>query len=146
MEQQVKLLRRISIVLSILGILVSAYLTWTHFANTSVQCIGGSHGCDDVQQSVYSSIAGIPVALLGLFGYIAILGLLLIETKQGLLANNAPLLLFGCTLAGVAYSIYLTYLELFVIHAICQWCVASAVIMAGLFGISTYRVIKTTQE
>jgi len=146
MNQKDELLRRISIVLAILGILVASYLTWTHYANTSIQCIGGSHGCDEVNQSVFARVAGVPVALLGLLGYLAILGLLLIETRQGFLAENAPLLVFGCTLFGLAFSAYLTYLELFVIHAICQYCVASAVLMTGLFAISIYRVIKSTQQ
>lgn len=136
------LLRRISIGLAVLGLLVAGYLTWTHYANASVQCIGGSNECDIVQSSSYSMIAGFPVALLGLIGYVMILGLLFLEEKGGRLAENAPLLLFGLTLVGVAYSAYLTYLELAVIGAICQYCVASAILMTALFGIATYRVVN----
>jgi len=144
MTSRITLLRRISIGLTVLGLLVAAYLTWTHYSHSSVQCIGGSNECDVVQSSSYSSVAGFPVALLGLLGYIAILGLLLAEEKGGRLAENAPLLLFGLTLIGVAYSAYLTYLELAVIHAICQYCVTSAIIMTILFGIAAYRTLSLT--
>lgn len=142
MTARITLLRRISMGLGVLGLLVAGYLTWTHYSNSSIQCIGGSNECDIVQASSYSTIAGFPVALLGLIGYIAILGLLLIEEEGGRLAENAPLLLFGLTLIGVAYSTYLTYLELAVIHAICQYCVTSAIIMTALFGIAIYRILN----
>lgn len=145
MARQFELLRRISIALAILGILVAGYLTWADLTKSEVVCIG-SNGCGIVQNSSYSSVAGIPVALLGLVGYVAILGLLLLEYRGGQLADNTPLILFGLTLLGVAYSAYLTYLELFVILAICLYCVASAVIMAALFGIAVYRVLTPAQE
>ena len=143
MTAHITLLRRISIGLAVAGLLVAGYLTWTHYSNSSVQCFGGSNECDVVQSSAYSSVAGIPVALLGLVGYILILGLLLVEEKGGRLAENAPLLLFGLTLVGIAYSAYLTYLELAVIRAICQYCVASAILMAALFGVAVYRLNLT---
>ena len=145
MTERLTLLRRISIGLAVVGIFVAGYLTWSHYTHSSVQCIGGSNECDIVQGSVYSSIAGFPVALLGLLAYIAILGLLVIEEKGARLAENAPLVLFGMTLIGFAYSVYLTYLELAVIHAICQYCVTSAVLMTILFGIAIYRVLSPTE-
>jgi uncharacterized membrane protein len=146
MAQRLTLLRRISIGLCIVGGLISGYLTWTHITSSSVQCIGGSNQCDVVQQSTYSSVAGVPVALLGLIGYLAILGLLIIEERGAQIGEYAPLLIFGMTLVGVAYSAYLTYIEIAIIDAICQYCVASAVIMTVLFAIAVYRLAVTTRE
>lgn len=145
MTDRFTVFRRVSIGLTVLGLAVAAYLTWTHFTNSAVQCFGGSKGCDIVQESSYSSIGPVPVALLGLLAYLFILFILLIEERRGPLAEHAPLVLFGVTLVGVAYSAYLTYLELFVILAICQYCVTSALIMAALFGIAAYRVLATPQ-
>src|SRR5512139_1434565 len=107
MTERLTLLRRISIGLAAIGIFVAGYLTWTKLTHSSVQCVGGSTACDTVNSSPYASIAGVPVALLGLLAYIAILGLLVIEEKGVRLAENAPLLLFGMTLIGFAYSAYL---------------------------------------
>ena len=139
-DQRWIILRRISIGLSLLGILIAGYLTWAHYANATVLCIG-SNGCEIVQQSVYSTVAGTPVALFGLIGYVVIAGLLVVEENRALFSSAIPLLIFGLTLIGAAYSIYLTYLELFVIFAICQYCVTSAIIMVILFTIAIYRMM-----
>jgi len=122
--------------LSLAGIGVSAYLTWTHLAHQSVAC-GQSQDCDIVQQSVYSEIAGIPVALLGLIAYTALFVLTLLRGRvPDLWGDYVPLAIFGISLIGVLYSAYLTYLELFVIYAICRWCVSSAVIITAIFLLS----------
>ena len=132
--------RRIMMGLCILGILIAAYLTYTGYTNSEIYCVGGSTGCDTVQQSRYSKIAGVPVALIGVLGYITILAVLIYEETKGPLSDNGPLLTFAFTLIGILYSAYLTYLELFVILAICQYCVASAINMLILFGLSSYRL------
>ncbi|GAB4531378.1 MAG: hypothetical protein Kow0063_10570 [Anaerolineae bacterium] len=118
------------------GMGVSAYLTWAHLANQSVAC-GQSQDCDIVQQSVYSEVGGIPVALLGLLAYTAlfVLSLLYGRLPQPL-DDYIPLAIFGISLIGVLYSAYLTYLELFVIYAICRWCVTSAIIITAIFLLS----------
>ncbi len=122
--------------LSLAGIGVSGYLTWAHLAGQSVAC-GQSHDCDIVQQSVYSEVGGIPVALLGLFAYLALFALTLLPGRSpGGLRDYAPLAVFGISLIGVLYSAYLTYLELFVIYAICRWCISSAIIITALFLLS----------
>jgi uncharacterized membrane protein len=122
--------------LALAGIGVSGYLTWAHLANRSVLC-GTSQGCDIVQQSVYSEVGGIPVALLGLAAYIALFILTLLRGHS--LAGweeYIPLAVFGISLIGVLYSAYLTYLELFVIYAICRWCVTSAIIITAILLLS----------
>ena len=122
--------------LALAGIGVSGYLTWAHLAGQSVIC-GTSHSCDTVQQSVYSEVAGIPVALFGLLAYLAILVLTLLRGHVSEdLETYIPLALFGISLIGVLYSAYLTYLELFVIYAICWWCVSSAIIITAIFLLS----------
>ena len=112
--------------LSLVGVGVAGYLTVVHYTGGDPVCAVG-HGCQTVQQSEYADLAGVPVALIGLIGYVAILAsLAVLRGETGRLARVAM------TAGGFAFSAYLTYLELFVIDAICQWCVASAVIMTAL--------------
>ena len=113
--------------LAVAGLLISAYLSWVHYAGVAPVCVGGSGGCETVQTSSYATILGVPVAALGLVGYS---GLLLSALLRGGAGAYLGLLV---ALVGTFFSAYLTYLELFVIHAICEWCVASAtVIVAAL--------------
>ena len=102
-------------------------------------------GCDTVRLSPYSKVAGVPVAFVGLLGYLTILGILVLEKTSSPLGQNGPIFVFGLSLVGALYSIYLTYLELFVIYAICPYCVASAVIMVIVFGMAVCRMILSIQ-
>jgi len=111
------------LVLAVLGFLISAYLTWTHFAGLAPVCTGNGHGCETVQSSRYATIVGTPVALLGLLAYG---GLILSAAWWGELGIYLGFLI---SLVGTLFSAYLTYLEVFVINALCQWCLASAAIM-----------------
>jgi uncharacterized membrane protein len=133
-------LRQAAILLAAGGLVVAAYLTFTHVTELNFLC-SETGGCNTVRSSRYSEIAGIPVAVLGLLGYGAILALTVYENAGGARAAYASLTTFGLTSIGVLYSAYLTYLELFVIGAICPYCVASAVIMVALFAIALIRVI-----
>jgi uncharacterized membrane protein len=133
-------LRYAAILLAAVGLVVAAYLTFTHLTESNFLC-SETGGCNTVRSSRYSEIAGIPVAVLGLLGYGAILALAVYENAGGARAAYANLAAFGLTSIGVLYSAYLTYLELFVIGAICPYCVASAVIMVALFAIALIRVI-----
>lgn len=120
-------LRALILLISVAGVLISTYLTWTHLRGTVPVCVGGGSGCETVQTSRYSEVFGVPVALLGVFAYA---GLLLSAAVKG---EKAALFGLFVALVGTLYSAYLTYLELFVIRAICQWCVVSAVlVMAAL--------------
>lgn len=122
--------------LALAGSGISAYLTWAHLAEQSVTC-GQSQGCDIVQQSVYSEVGGIPIALLGLIAYLALFALTLLPGHgPGDWDIYTPLAVFGISLIGVLYSAYLTYLELFVIYAICRWCVSSAIVITAIFLLS----------
>ncbi|MDW8070423.1 MAG: vitamin K epoxide reductase family protein [Anaerolineae bacterium] len=122
------------------GIGVAGYLSYTHLFELPVLC-GDSQGCDLVAQSIYANMFGIPVAVFGLLTYIALLALLIARRHVSEnLEAYVTLAVFGLSLLGVLFSAYLTYLELFVILAVCIWCVASAVIMAGLFVLSIWEM------
>ncbi len=138
-----KKLRITSAVLAVIGLIDSFYLTWAKLTHTPVIC-GGSSECQTVNDSLYSEIAGIPISLLGVGAYIVILGFLYMENKGDFWAEYSRMLLFGITLIGVLYSIYLTYIEVAVIYAICPYCVVSAVVMLFLFIIAIVRLVQDT--
>lgn len=121
-------------VVGTLGIGVAGYLTYVHYAGISPQCVVG-HGCERVQASHWAKLAGVPVAVLGLAGYVAILASLLVRTELGRLAGACV------ALVGLGFSVYLTYLELFEIKAICPWCVTSALLMATLTALTVTRLL-----
>lgn len=128
------------LVLAVLGLLISAYLTWTHFAGLAPICTGGGEGCETVQSSRYAVLLGVPVALLGLIAY----GGLIISAA---LWGQAGIYLgFLISLIGTLFSAYLTYLEIFVIGALCQWCLASAAIMPAALICTTLAVRPLIQE
>lgn len=118
--------------LVVVGLGVAGYLTYVHYEGIAPVCTTG--GCARVQASEYSELLGIPVALLGLIGYVSIGASLLLRGDFGRVTT------FFLALVGFMFSAYLTYLELFVIDAICQWCVASAVLMTLLFAVSVWRL------
>ena len=94
--------------------------------------------------SPYAEISGIPISVFGIFAYLVILGILVLEARVKIVKENGPLAIFGISLAGVAFSAYLTYLELYVIHAICPFCVASAVLISFIFILAIIRLVKQT--
>ena len=128
-------LTRAILAVALLGVAIAGYLTYIHYAGIKPIC-AASGGCEKVQSSVYSDLAGIPVAVLGLAGYLGILASLLIAGEAGRLAG------FALALAGFAFSAYLTYREIFTIKAICQWCVGSAVLMTVLAVLMTVRLLR----
>jgi uncharacterized membrane protein len=119
--------------LSLVGVLVSAYL-WLFKLGKIGTIACGTGGCETVQLSKWSSFLGVDVALIGMVGYVGLLVLSLAALQPGLLGRRWPSdLLAALSGVGVAFTLYLTYLELFVIHAICRWCVSAAVIIALIF-------------
>jgi len=128
-------LRLAATALALLGVAIAGYLTYVHYAELEPVCgLGGD--CERVQTSEYAEVAGIPVAVLGLGGYLLILASLGIRGEAGLLA--------GATLAlvGFGFSAYLTYREIVTIDAICTWCVASAVVMSALAVVTCVRLVR----
>ena len=120
-------------VLSILGLGASIYLTYVEFTHTRALC-GPVGDCNAVQSSPYAKLFGIiPIGLAGAFGCIALLVTWLWQRfRSDPFARIAGPAMFGMALFGTLFSIYLTYLELFVIHAVCIWCLSSAVIITAL--------------
>lgn len=123
---------RAPVVFSLLGIFVSGYLSVKRLTGGSLVCSRWAQ-CDTVNNSVYAKISGVPVAFIGLAGYLVLLGLAVAAlqtwgpTHRRLLAIS-----FVLALGGVGFSAYLTYIELFVIEAICNWCLASAILISLL--------------
>lgn len=114
--------------LAVLGLGVAGYMAYIEITHVAAVC-GPVGECNAVQTSQYATIAGIPVAVLGLINFTAVLVLWLLQrTGAGKWARPAALALLGLSLFGVLFSIYLTLLELFVIHAICMWCLTSALL------------------
>lgn len=120
------------LLLSLAGLGVSSYLTWVYTTDSLALCFG-SGGCDLVQHSPYAYIAGIPIPTLGAVAYLVLVGLTLAALRLEAQRETLVLGIFGVALVGLLFSGYLTYLELFVIHAICTWCVVSAVVMLLTF-------------
>jgi uncharacterized membrane protein len=132
----VRALRRATGVLALVGLAIAGYLTWVHYAGLQPFCVGGGGSCERVQSSQWSELAGIPVAVLGLVGYALILASLALPEDLGRAA--AALL----ALVGAGFSAWLTYVEIAKIDAICQWCAASAVVMAALAVVSVTRLLR----
>jgi uncharacterized membrane protein len=126
------------------GIAVAAYLTVIHYDDRLLLC--GAGDCHTVQQSKYAELAGIPVAILGLAMYIAILGLGAVRMVRPETRFWATAAACAIALTGFLYAAYLTYVELWVIDAICQWCVLSATITTAILVVETIAIWKSLEE
>lgn len=132
-----KLVRKVIISLTMVGLFDAGYLSYFKlFSEIELLC-GESAGCDVVNNSPYAQVFGVPVALLGLFYYAAVLFCTLIDRK---------LPVFLLSAAGLAFSFYLTYVEVFILHAICFWCVVSALLTIAIFILSTPAIRWSAQE
>ena len=123
--------------LALVGLFVALYL-WLHALGFggAIKC-GAAGGCETVQTSQWAVFLGLPVALYGVVGYLAILMVALAALRPAALTrSNWNVMLVSLATVGVLFTAYLTYLELFVIHAICRWCVGSAVIIAAIWIVS----------
>lgn len=130
-------LRIAMVVLGTIGLGVAGYLTYVHYSGALPLCGKNGGSCLTVQTSQWSKLAGIPVPVLGLVGYVGILGSLLLPQSE-----TTRFATVGMTVVGFCFSAYLTYRELFSIHAICEWCVSSAVIMTILLCLSIWRFLQ----
>jgi uncharacterized membrane protein len=117
---------------SLLGLFVSAYLYLYKIGRIGTLACG-SGDCETVQTSQWSRFLGVDVALIGLVGYAVLLVVALVALRSSQVERRPPALLVTALAAGgVLFTGYLTYLELFVIHAICRWCVGSAAIIVTI--------------
>jgi uncharacterized membrane protein len=130
-------LRLAALVLTAVGIGISAYLTYVHYEGLKPVCgLGGD--CEKVQTSAYAALLGVPVAVLGLIGYLVLLATLFVEGENALMTAAVV------ALVGFGFSMYLTYRELFTIDAICPWCVGSAVVLTLLSVITVTRFLRAS--
>ena len=134
-------------VLAILGLGVAVYMTYVETQNVAALC-GPVGDCNAVQTSPFAMLFGfLPVGLLGAVGYVAILvAWVLKQRSEGTLGLLAAVAIFGMALFGVLFSIYLTYLELYIIEAVCLWCLASAVIISLLLALSVGPALEVLQS
>jgi uncharacterized membrane protein len=128
-------LRGIATFLATFGVGVAAYIAIADSGGGSPVCIAGGHGCQTVAESSYSHLLGVNVAIIGIAGYLLLLACALLR------GDGARIVGFVIALTGFGFSLYLTYLELFTIEAVCQWCVASAVLMTLLFITNATRML-----
>jgi uncharacterized membrane protein len=140
-----KWLYRSSVALSILGLLVSIYMTIYKITSNDSMCLG-SGDCSAVNSSKYSAVNGIPVAVFGMIGYLAILAVLYFENKNGFFKQNGTLMIFGMALTGFLFTVWLIYVELVLLKAICPFCVTSQVSMTIIFIIAVIRLIQQPQS
>ena len=123
--------------LALVGLFVALYL-WLHALGFggAIKC-GASGGCETVQTSQWAVFLGLPVAFYGVAGYFVVLVVALASLRPAALAQRKwNVILVGLVSVGLLFTIYLTYLELFVIHAICRWCVGSAAIITVIWIVS----------
>lgn len=123
-------LRLAAAIVALAGVGVAGYLTWVHFDDAALVCVAGG-GCETVQESEYAEIAGVPVAALGLVAYSIVLGLVAWDSPSARLAAAT------IALVGLLFSMYLLVLQLFVIDAVCVWCMVNDVVIAPLLALLT---------
>jgi uncharacterized membrane protein len=134
--------RMTAAVLSLIGFFISAYLYLYKIGRIGTLACG-TGGCETVQQSPWSRFAGVEVSLIGLVGYAGLLAVSLAALQPSLAERWWPARLLTILAGlGLGFTAYLTYLELFVIHAICRWCVGSAVIIVSIFIVSLLELLR----
>jgi uncharacterized membrane protein len=131
-------LRIAAAALAAAGIAVATYIVVADSGGGAPKCLAGGGGCETVADSHYSHLAVINVAVFGIFGYVLLLAAALVPGDLGRFGG------FLTALIGFGFSAYLTYLELFVIDAICQWCVGSAVLMTLSLAVAATRAFAYT--
>lgn len=136
-----KRLTKITIALSLLGLAVSIYMTVYKYTGLDNMCLG-SGDCHTVNFSRYADIRGIPVAVFGIIGYIAILLIHWFERKNEFLKVNGSMIFFGISLIGFFFTLWLVYVEVALLKAYCPFCITSQISMTLIFILSVIRVIR----
>jgi protein-disulfide isomerase/rhodanese-related sulfurtransferase len=138
--------KSLSLLLALLGLFDSLYLLWIYTSpNRTMICLGT--GCDAVRLSAYSHFHGVPMPVFGVAGYIVVALLIVAETlAPAALAIEVRYALAGATGFGFLFSLYLEYLQGFVIHAFCAWCVTSGLVMTALCALAIYNLVHATPE
>ena len=140
-----KWLYRATLALVVVGLLVSIYMTIYKVTSNDSMCLG-SGDCSTVNASIYSEVNNIPVAAIGILGYLAILGVLVFENRNSFFRQNGTLMIFGMSLTGFIFTVWLIYVEIALLKAICPFCVTSQVAMTLIFIMAVIRLIKNPQS
>lgn len=137
-------IRRMQMLLVVIGLVVASYLSYLKLTDVPAVCVqGGPFNCNVVLNSRYSELAGIPIAYLGLAVYVIIGALLLLETRVEFLRENGSLLIFGIGLFAWLFSMWLVYVQVGLLQALCPWCLAHELNFTILFGTIVYRVVRS---
>jgi uncharacterized membrane protein len=139
-------LKRFITIVAFIGLFDAVYLTIEKITNNRAMCLPGIGDCWTVSNSPYSQVFGVPVALLGFLAYLTILFLLRIEDQYPAWKETIQQATLGIALSGTVYSIYLTYLEIAVIKAVCPFCVISAIVMFVLLICTILRLVNHQSE
>ena len=136
----------LSLILLLVGLAITGYLSYEHFAGNEVACVGGpdsAFNCDAVNSSIYSQFMGIYVGYLGLFADIVMLAVLLLEKRINILRTYGVIIIFAIALLGFIYHDYLTYVAVTRIGKLCIWCLTEHTIMTILLIVTSIRLYRT---
>lgn len=139
-------LKKATLMIACLGVVDAIYLSIIKFTNNKAMCIPGVGDCWSVNNSRYSEFFGIPISIFGALAYLCIIGLLLFSKKNKILAEYASIFIFGISLVGFLFSMYLTYLQFAVINAVCPFCILSACTMTTVFILSLINLVREQKE
>lgn len=140
-------MRTLLLISVVFGLLVSGYLSYVKLVNVPMACVeGGAFDCGKVQNSAYSMMFGIPIAWLGFATYVVLGLLVLLEDRVAFLRENGHLLVFGVALMAFIYSMWLVYVQVALIGALCVWCLLHELNMTIFFVGACWRLYKSLQE
>lgn len=136
-----KRLSQLTIAFIVIGLLVSIYMTIFKITSNENMCVG-SKDCSIVNASRYSEVNSIPVAVIGVGGYTALLAILFLERRPGFIKQNGSMIFFALSLIGFFFTLYLIFVEIVLIKAYCPFCITSQVAMTLIFILSVVRLVK----
>ncbi len=137
-------LRIISIVLVVIALGISGYLSYVKLVNVPTVCVQGSvFNCEVVQNSIYSRIFNTPIAWMGFATNLVIMALLLLENRIPFLQDNGAMIEFGIILFAFLFSVWLVYVQFFRLQALCIWCISHEAVITILFGVTIIRLKRS---
>ena len=140
------MIKKFLYIIALLGLADATYLLVIKFTQNKSLCLPSIGDCWSVNNSVYSEWNGIPISVFGMLAYISIIALLFFSPRIQFLKNTGHIFIFGIALSGVIFSVYLTYLQIAVIKAICPFCIISALTMTTVFILSTIQLVRAQKE
>ena len=144
-ERRDALVRRIQLVLVVVGLVVAGYLSYLKLAEAPAVCVEtGPFDCNVVLNSQYSELSGLPIAYLGFAVYVAIGIILLLENRVGFLRDWGRLAAFGIGLFAWLFSMWLVYVQFALLQALCPWCLTHETNFTILFALICYRLYRET--